>query len=83
MAYPLLDTSVFSTYKTQIDENLESFHFSIVVFYELMASMIDESTLQKYERWPVVLQKTNRLLVPTKTDWIAAAKAVRRLRHLK
>lgn len=83
MERPLLDTSVFSTYKKQIDENLESFHFSIVVFYELMASMIDESTLQKYQNWLVILSKNEKLLIPTKTDWITAAKSVRRLRHLK
>ncbi|MCA1623153.1 MAG: type II toxin-antitoxin system HicB family antitoxin [Acidobacteria bacterium] len=46
MEYPLLDTSVFSTYKKQIDANFDSFHFSVVVFYELMASMINESTRQ-------------------------------------
>ena len=83
MERPLLDTSVFSTYIKQIDENLESFHFSIVVFYELMASMIDESTLQKYHNWLVILSKNEKLLIPTKTDWITAAKSVRRLRHLK
>ena len=83
MEYPLLDTSVFSTYKKQIDENFDAFHFSIVVFYELMASMIDESTLQKYERWLKVLDKADKLLMPTKTDWIISAKSVRRLRYLK
>ncbi len=83
MEYPLLDTSVFSTYKKQIDENFDSFHFSIVVFYELMASMIDVSTMQKYEHWLAVLSKADRLLIPTRTDWIIAAKSVRRLRHLK
>ena len=83
MEYPLLDTSVFSTYKKQIDENFDSFHFSIVVFYELMASMIDESTLQKYEYWLKVLDKADKLLMRTKTDWIIAAKSVRRLRYLK
>ncbi len=82
MEYPLLDTSVFSTYKKQIDANFDSFHFSVVVFYELMASMIDESTMKKYEHWLKVLDKAVKLLVPTKTDWITAAKVVRRLRHL-
>lgn len=83
MEYPLLDTSVFSTYKKQIDANFDSFHFSVVVFYELMASMIDQSTMQKYEHWLKVLDKADKLLIPTKTDWIIAAKPVRRLRHLK
>lgn len=82
MEYPLLDTSVFSTYKKQINANFDSFHFSIVAFYELMASMIDESTMKKYEYWLKVLDKAGKLLMPTKTDWIIAAKAVRRLRHL-
>ena len=81
MAYPLLDTSVFSTYKKQIDENLETFHFPIVVFYELMASLIDASTLQKYEKWLAVLAKNEKLLIPENTDWIEASKAIRRLRH--
>lgn len=83
MEYPLLDTSVFSTYKKQIDANFDSFHFSVVVFYELMASMIDKSTMQKYEHWLKVLDKADKLLISTKTDWIISAKAVRRLRHLK
>ncbi|MBA2735548.1 MAG: hypothetical protein H0U50_02050 [Pyrinomonadaceae bacterium] len=83
MEYPLLDTSVFSTYKKQIDANFDSFHFSVVVFYELMASMIDESTMQKYEYWLKILDKADRLLIPNRTDWIISAKAVRRLRHLK
>ena len=73
----------FSTYKKQIDANFASFHFSVVVFYELMASLIDESTLQKYEYWLKVLGKSGKLLMPTRTDWIMTAKAVRRLRHLQ
>jgi len=81
MEYPLLDTSVFSTYKKQIDANFDSFHFSVVVFYELMASMIDESTMKKYEYWLKILDKADKLLIPMKTDWIIAAKAVRCLRH--
>lgn len=83
MEYPLLDTSVFSTYKKQIDANFDSFHFSVVVFYELMASMIDESTMRKYEHWLKILDKADKLLIPTRTDWIIAAKSVRRLRHLR
>lgn len=51
--------------------------------YELIASLIDEATLQKYEAWERAFRKTDRLITPTKTDWIMTAKAVRRLRHLK
>ena len=57
--------------------------FSSVVFYELIASMIDESTLQKYASWESSCIKTKRLITPGRTDWIVAAKCVGRLRHLK
>jgi len=83
MEHPLLDTSVFSTYKKLIDENIDSFHFSTVVLYELIASLIDESTMQKYQSWETAFRKTDKLITPTRTDWIIAAKSVRRLRHLK
>ncbi len=83
MEHPLLDTSVFSTYKKLVDENIDSFHFSTVVLYELIASLIDESTMQKYQSWETAFRKTDRLITPTRTDWIIAAKSVRRLRHLK
>jgi predicted nucleic acid-binding protein len=81
MEHPLLDTSVFSTYKKLIDENIDSFHFSTVVLYELIASLIDESTMQKYQSWETAFRKTDKLITPTRTDWIIAAKSVRRLRH--
>jgi Predicted nucleic acid-binding protein, contains PIN domain len=83
MASPILDTSVFSTYKNLIDQNIDSFYFSTVVLYELISSHIDESTLQKYESWEAVFRRTEQLITPSKTDWIETAKAVRRLRHLK
>ena len=83
MERPILDTSVFSTYKSKIDKDIDSFYFSTVVLYELIASNIDESTLQKYEYWLKVLGKSGKLLMPTRTDWIMTAKAVRRLRHLQ
>ena len=83
MERPLLDTSVFSTYKSQIDKDLASYYFSTVVLYELIASHIDESTLQKYASWEADFVKSGRLITPTRTDWITAAKSVRRLRHLK
>jgi len=59
MEHPLLDTSIFSTYKKLIDENIDSFHFPTVVLYELIASLIDESTMQKYQSWETAFRKTN------------------------
>jgi predicted nucleic acid-binding protein len=83
MERPLLDTSVFSTYKKQIDQRIELFYFSTVVLYELIASNIDESTLQKYSAWESVFAKTGQLITPSRTDWVSSARCVRRLRHLK
>ena len=82
MERPLLDTSVFSTYKKNIEENISSFHFSSVVLYELIACHIDESTLKKYESWEVLFRKSGKLITPTRSDWIITAKSVRRLRLL-
>ena len=75
MAQPLLDTSVFSTYIKQIDTNVDSYYFSSVVFYELIASLIDESTMQKYASWEAYCAKKKRLITPTRNDWIISAKA--------
>ena len=83
MGQPILDTSVFSPYRNQIDAKVGSCYFSSVVFYELIASMIDESTLQKYASWEAACVRTKRLITPNRTDWIEAARCVRRLRHLK
>lgn len=83
MASPLLDTSVFSNYKNQIETKFDAFHFSIVVFYELIASTIDEASLKKYQSWLTSLGKSNQLLMPTKSDWLNCAKSIRRLRHQK
>ena len=83
MGQPLLDTSVFSTYIKQINANVDSYYFSSVVFYELIASLIDESTMQKYASWESTSFKTKRLITPTRTDWIISAKAIRQLRHLR
>jgi len=83
MAFPLLDTSVFPTYKKQIEKRFEFIYFSTIVLYELTASTIDQSTLQKYERWKIALNKADRLLTPSMNDYWVAANAVRRLRLLK
>jgi len=79
MERPLPDTSVFSSHIEQIEQNIRSFHFSAIVFYELMASTIDESTLKKYEMWNTSLYKIGKLLTPSRTDWLTTARAVRRL----
>jgi predicted nucleic acid-binding protein len=76
---PIFDTSVFSDYAGEIEEIYTSALFPTVVLYELTATTIDDSTLQKYERWRASLNKINSIINPTKTDWWETAKAIRRL----
>ena len=54
-----------------------------IVFFELVACPIDETVLQKYERWRKVLTKRGSLLNPSASDWWETSKAVRRLYMMK
>ena len=76
---PVFDTSVFSPYGKLIEPQISSAIFPSIVFYELTATSIDESTLKKYERWRITLNKIDRVLTPTQTDCGETAKAIRRL----
>ena len=76
---PVFDTSVFSPFKKQIEKRIAFAMLPSIVLYKLVATSIDESTLQKYERWRKLLIKNERLLTPTATDWWETAKAIRRL----
>ena len=66
---PIFDTSVFPDYAVRIENLLLSCLFPTLVFYELVASSIDDSTLQKYERWRVLANKNKLLINPTISDW--------------
>ena len=76
---PVFDTSIFSPFKKQIEKEIAFALLPSIVLYELIATSIDESTLQKYERWRKLLTKNERLLTPTANDWWKTAKAIRRL----
>lgn len=76
---PVFDTSVFSPFKQQIEPQISSALFPSIVFYELTATSIDESTLKLYELWRLTLGKINRVLTPSANDWWETAKAIRRL----
>ena len=76
---PVFDTSVFSPYSNLIEPQIFSALFPSIVFYELTATSIDETTLRKYERWRITLGKIDRVLTPTANDWWETAKAIRRL----
>lgn len=76
---PIFDTSTFPDYAARIENLLLSSLFPSVIFYELVASSIDDSTLQKYERWRVLANKNKLLINPTASDWWETSKAIRRL----
>lgn len=80
---PIFDTSIFSDYADHVDKKILSVLFPTVVLYELVATSIDETILQKYESWKILLSKNNRLLNPTTRDWWETSKAVRRLYLVK
>lgn len=74
----IFDTSIFPDYAVQIENLLLACLFP-PVFYELVATSIDEATLQKYERWRVLANKNKLLINPTAGDWWETSKAIRRL----
>ena len=76
---PIFDTSVFPDYAVRIENLLLSCLFPTLVFYELVATSIDDSTLKKYERWRVLANKNKLLINPTTSDWWETSKAIRRL----
>lgn len=76
---PLFDTSVFPDYADKIENLLLSCFFPTIVFYELVATSIDDSTLQKYERWRVLANRNKLLVNPTASDWWETSKVIRRL----
>lgn len=76
---PVFDTSVFSPYSSLIEPQIATAIFPSIVFYELTATSIDQSTLQKFSRWRITLSKINRVLTPTSTDWWETAQSIRRL----
>ena len=80
---PIFDTSVFPAYAKAIENQIIFCLFPTIVFYELIATSIDESTLQKYERWQTLHKKNKSLVNPTSSDWWETSKAIRRLYLMK
>lgn len=80
---PIFDTSVFSDYAGKIENQIIFCLFPTIIFYELIATSIDESTLQKYRRWQTLHRKNKSLINPSQTDWWETAKAIRRLYLMK
>lgn len=75
---PIFDTSVFSDYMEEIENQIIFCLFPTIVFYELIATSIDDSTLKKYERWQILHEKNKSLINPTQSGWRETSKAIRR-----
>ena len=80
---PIFDTSVFPDYAKEIENQIIFCLFPTIIFYELVATSLDDSTLQKYERWHSLHNKNKSLINPTQTDWWETSKAIRRLYLMK
>lgn len=76
---PIFDTSVFPDYESQIEGLLLSSLSTSIVFFELVATSIDNSAMQKYERWRALATKSKQMLNPTANDWWETSKAVSRM----
>lgn len=81
--FPLFDTSSIIKYRKEISASkllIPKMRLSMVVFYELTATTLDNSNLQLYEKWLKIAADRELLLTPSMTDWYETAKLVRRLR---
>jgi predicted nucleic acid-binding protein len=81
--YPLFDTNSIIEYRQTIENEknlLGKMRLSMVVYYELTATTIDNSMLKFYDKWFKLFDNDNLLLTPAKTDWYETAKLIRRLR---
>ena len=77
----LFDTNTFTDYKHQFTKaDYAHLVMSMVVWYELTATTIDNSDWQYYEALRLRAAKEERLLAPIMNDWRETAKLVARLR---
>ncbi len=76
---PILDTNVIIEYQEEIESIFHSVYLPSIVFFELLATSIDNSELQKYTRWRNALKKTDRILSPTEADFWETGKAINRM----
>ncbi len=76
---PIFDTSTVIQYSFDVESLYYSALFPSIVFFELIATSIDESAYKKYFRWRNALKKAERILSPTETDWWETSKLIRRM----
>lgn len=76
---PIFDTSSVIKYRTQLKPYFKVAYFPSLVFFELVATSINQDELKLYSSWRSEFKKSDRILSPTENDIWETAKAIRRL----
>ncbi len=76
---PIFDTSTVIEYSEEVENLYYSAFFASIVFFELIATSTDHSTLKKYSRWRDALKKADRILSPTENDFWETGKTINRM----
>jgi predicted nucleic acid-binding protein len=76
---PIFDTSAIIEYSFEVERFYHSAFFASIVFFELIATSADQSTMKKYSRWRDGLKKANRILSPTEADFWETGKTINRM----
>ncbi len=77
--HPIFDPSSVIKYRTEIKKYFETLYFPSMVFFELVATSINQDELKLYSDWRRDLNAEKRILSPTENDIWETAKAIRRL----
>ena len=77
--HPIFDTSSVIKYRSQLKPYFKVAYFPSLVFFELVATSINQDELKLYSDWHRDFKKNNRILSPTENDIWETAKAIRRL----
>lgn len=77
--HPIFDTNSVIKYRSEIPDYFYKLYFPSIVFFELVATSINQEELKLYSSWRKDLNENNRILTPIENDWWETAKAIRRL----
>jgi hypothetical protein len=77
--HPIFDTSSVIKYRREIKKYFETLYFPSIVFFELVATSINQDELKIYSDWRRDLNAEKRILSPTENDIWETAKAIRRM----
>ncbi len=77
--HPIFDTSSVIKYRARIKPYFKISYFPSLVFFELVATSINQDELKLYSSWRSEFKKSDRILSPTENDIWETAKAIRRM----